>query len=334
MQVSNSDIFMAARYSHTRIDTFRERLEIWKDPPSRQNSESQASTSEDVSKTEDKVSLSNVDPKYLIIKLLLEKLTGKKIRIVEVSELEGADSESLNKLSDAAAASSGNGRVGWGVRYDSSETHQESQEVQFNARGVIKTKDGKNIKFDLHVMLKSNYLSEQNFSFRAGDAKKVDPLVINFNGAASELTDMKFEFDLDADDNKDTISFVTPGSGFLALDKNGDGKINDGSELFGPVTGNGFEELSAYDKDGNSWIDEGDEIYGKLLVWMKDAEGNDRLVNLKEQDIGALYLGNLESKFDIKNSENQTQGEVKRFGIYLTESNPTAGVIQQIDLVV
>jgi len=334
MQVSNSDIFMAARYSHTRIDTFRERLEIWKDAPSRQNSESQASTSEDVPKTEDKVSLSNVDPKYLIIKLLLEKLTGKKIRIVEVSELEGADSESLNKLNDAAAASSGNGHVGWGVRYDASETHQESQEVQFNAQGVIKTKDGKNIKFDLHVMLKSNYLSEQNFSFRAGDAKKVDPLVINFNGAASELTDMKFEFDLDADDNKDTISFVTPGSGFLALDKNGDGKINDGSELFGPVTGNGFEELSAYDKDGNSWIDEGDEIYGKLLVWMKDAEGNDSLVNLNEQDVGALYLGNLESKFDIKNSENQTQGEVKRFGLYLTDTNPTAGVIQQIDLVV
>ena len=67
---------------------------------------------------------------------------------------------------------------------------------------------------------------------------------------------------------------------------------------------------------------------------MKDAEGNDSLVNLNEQDVGALYLGNLESKFDIKNSENQTQGEVKRFGIYLTESNPTAGVIQQIDLVV
>ena len=324
---------MAARYSHTRIDTFRERLEIWKDAPSRQNPEAQGSP-DDVSHTEDKVSLSNVDPKYLIIKLLLEKLTGKKIRIVEVSELEGPDSESLQNLKSSAAASSGNGHVGWGVRYDASETHQESQEVQFNAQGVIKTKDGKDIKFDLHVMLKSDYLSEQNFSFRAGDAKKVDPLVINFNGAASELTDMKFEFDLDADGNNDRIAFVTPGSGFLALDKNGDGTINDGSELFGPVTGNGFEELSAYDKDGNSWIDEGDEIYGKLLVWMKDQEGNDSLVNLKEQDIGALYLGNLESKFDIKNSSNEIQGEVKRFGIYLTESNPTAGVIQQIDLVV
>ncbi len=332
MHIVASDIAMAAHYSHTRTDTFQERLEVWKDAPPRQHPETQ-NASDDASSIDDKVSISTVDPKYLIIKVLIEKLTGKTITIVEMGELEGSDPESLEHLSNTAASSEG-GRAGWGMRYAASETHQENQEVQFTAQGVIRTRDGKEITFNVNVMLKSNYLSEHHVSLRAGDARRVDPLVMHFNGSAAELTDMKFAFDLDADGKTDAIPFVTRGSGFLALDKNGDGTINDGSELFGPVTGNGFGELAAYDNDGNAWIDEGDEIYGKLLIWMKDGEGKDSLVSLKEKGIGALHLGNLQSKFDIKNPSQGLQGEVKRFGIYLTESNPTAGIIQQIDLVV
>ena len=42
------------------------------------------------------------------------------------------------------------------------------------------------------------------------------------------------------------------GSGYLALDKNGDGTINDGSELFGTRNGDGFADLAQYDEDGNA----------------------------------------------------------------------------------
>ena len=49
----------------------------------------------------------------------------------------------------------------------------------------------------------------------------------------TSISDQKFKFDINADGKEDDISFVGKGSGFLALDKNGDGKINDGSELFG-----------------------------------------------------------------------------------------------------
>mgnify|MGYP000465316364 CR=1 FL=1 len=51
------------------------------------------------------------------------------------------------------------------------------------------------------------------------------------------------------------------GSGYLALNKNGDGVINDGSELFGTASGDGFYDLSMYDEDGNGWIDENDHAY-------------------------------------------------------------------------
>ena len=53
----------------------------------------------------------------------------------------------------------------------------------------------------------------------------------------------------------ENIAFVEPGSGMLALDRNGDGKVNDGRELFGPTAGNGFAGACRPDADGNRWID-------------------------------------------------------------------------------
>ena len=77
-------------------------------------------------------------------------------------------------------------------------------------------------------------------------------------------------FDIDADGEEESISYLQGGSGYLALDKNGDGVINDGSELFGTKSGDGFADLAEYDADGNGWIDENDPIFDKLLIWAKD----------------------------------------------------------------
>lgn len=112
--------------------------------------------------------------------------------------------------------------------------------------------------------------------------KKVDPLIVNFSGTAAQLTDTKYQFDLNSDGRKDNISFVQPGSGFLAVDKNDDGKINNGKELFGPNAGNGFDELAKYDADGNQWIDESDPIFKQLKIWTKDAKGNDTFLRRKK----------------------------------------------------
>ena len=51
----------------------------------------------------------------------------------------------------------------------------------------------------------------------------------------------RFAFDLNADGQAEQINFVAPGSGFLVFDRNQDGKVNNGSELFGPTTDNGFQ---------------------------------------------------------------------------------------------
>jgi hypothetical protein len=160
-----------------------------------------------------------------------------------------------------------------------------------------------------------------------------DPLVLNFNGQAAQLTDTKFNFDIDSDGTEDQISFVSSGSGFLAIDKNRDGKVNNGQELFGAVTGDGFAELAAYDDDKNLWIDENDAVYKDLRLWTKDESGRDTLSSLTEKEVGAIYLGQTSTGFSIKNSQNQLYGQIKSTGLFLNE-NGSAGTVQQIDLAV
>jgi len=104
--------------------------------------------------------------------------------------------------------------------------------------------------------------------------KKVDPLVLNFEGNRAELTGAKFAFDLDQDGEQEHISFVGSGSGILVLDRNKDGIVNDGSELFGPSTGNGFNELASLDGDENGWIDENDAAYQDLSVWTRSCNAS------------------------------------------------------------
>ena len=198
----------------------------------------------------------------------------------------------------------------------------------------MRTSDGQEIRFDLSLTMSRSFHVESDTSLRLGDArKKQDPLVINFGGTAAQLTSQRFKFDLNADGNAEDINFVTGGSGFLAIDRNGDGKINNGSELFGTASGNGFADLALLDTDRNGWIDENDPAYAQLRVWTKDASGNDHLATLKQADIGALALASIGTPFDLKNGSNDLQGQIRSSGIFLHESGQ-AGTIQQVDLTV
>ena len=163
---------------------------------------------------------------------------------------------------------------------------------------------------------------------------KTDPLIINLDSNIATVSDQKFLFDLDSDGKSEEISFAGKGSGFLALDKNGDGKINDGSELFGTGSGDGFADLAKYDRDVNGWIDENDDIFDKLRVWTKDEKGRDVLIDLKRADVGAIYLGNANTQFSLKDDENKLNGEIKKTGIYLKESTGSVGTLNHVDLAI
>ena len=208
----------------------------------------------------------------------------------------------------------------------------EVESTTFASKGIVKTADGRNIDFNVEVSMSRAFMQEFNM-LEVQEYIKTDPLMINLDTNIGSVSDQKFYFDLDSDGEKEQISFAGKGSGFLALDKNGDGVINDGSELFGTKSGDGFKDLAAYDEDGNGWIDENDSIFSRLKVWTKDENGNDYLMNLKTADVGAIYLSNADTQFSLKNDENKLNAEIKKTGIYLKESTGAVGTLNHVDLV-
>ncbi len=213
-----------------------------------------------------------------------------------------------------------------------SSFRSETEMTAFSTTGVVQTADGRSIGFNVQVEMSRSFLEANEYITEDTIRIMSDPLVINLDTNVASVTDQKFLFDLDADGILDEISFAGEGSGFLALDKNGDGKINDGTELFGTRSGNGFADLAVYDEDGNGWIDENDSIFDKLMVWTKDATGHDKLVSIGKAGVGAIYLGSASTDFTLRGEENgAVNGQIRRSGVYLKESGE-AGTIQHVDL--
>jgi hypothetical protein len=223
----------------------------------------------------------------------------------------------------------------WEMSVKRTEIHFEEESVNFQSSGEVTTEDGRLIRFSLDLSLDRAFVSrteEETLVQRWQESINLtDPLVISLDGRAPTLTDASFEFDLDSDGKTEKIGFVSSGSGFLAFDKNGDHTINNGSELFGPGTGNGFQELSAFDADHNNWIDENDTVFSELSVWTRDENGQDRLVSLKDAGIGAISIQSAATDFDLTTADNELQGRLKSTGIFLYE-NGKAGFIQEMDL--
>lgn len=265
-----------------------------------------------------------------ILRAMFEKLTGKRMKLIDVDELR-KEVESVQQGQSPQQEQPRQDLEGWGLAYDSFESHYEYEATSVSAAGIIRTEDGREIDFSVELNMSREFYSEQQLSIRAGDALK-DPLVINFDGNAAQLTQKTFSFDIDADGEEDQISFLEKGSGFLALDINQDNRINDGSELFGAMTGDGFQELAGHDHDDNGWIDENDAIYDRLRIWTRDDNGEEQLLALGQQGVGALYLGRVETPFSIKDSANDLMGQVRASGVFLHEDGQ-AGTLQQLDLV-
>lgn len=269
---------------------------------------------------------------FMLLKLLVEHFTHRAVEIFRPAEAVQESSE-VSDIPDASPTSGNDERVGWGLRYDYYESHYESESTSFSATAKVLTADGRELDIALELNMSREFYSSTSVQLRAGDALK-DPLVVNFAAPAAALTQDRFSFDIDADGLDDQVAFVGSGSGFLALDKNSNGVVDNGRELFGALSGNGFADLAKYDQDGNGWIDENDNIYEHLRIWSRDADGNDHLVALSSKDVGAIYLGHVGTEFKLADHNNVQQGQIRDSGIFLRDSSGSAGTVQQIDIVV
>ena len=213
-----------------------------------------------------------------------------------------------------------------------SSSYVEAEALNFKAKAVVKTKD-REIDISLDVSLSRSFVKKTSITMDiVEEAAFIDPLVLSLNGSMPSLSSKTFSFDIDSDGKPDQISQLGRNSAFLALDKNNNGVIDDGNELFGTKSGNGFADLRKYDEDKNGWIDENDAIFDKLRVWQKDGVNN-RLIAIGEVGIGAIYLGDTKTQFSLKDDMNNSLGDIKSSSMFLFE-NGRAGILSHIDFAV
>jgi hypothetical protein len=272
------------------------------------------------------------DVKIRLIKDIIEMFTGRKIEVFKPGELKSDSTGEAPSADNPSTENQAAAPEGWGIDYRYRETRYSKEGVAFTAAGTVGTVDGKTIVFNASLEMSRETYEEVNISLKAGDALK-DPLLIDLAGNGAGFTGAKFTFDIDADGHDELLYTPGPGAGILAYDRNGNGIVDNGTELFGPRTGNGFSELALLDEDNNGWIDEGDSAFNHLRVWEKNGEGTDSVSSLLERGIGALYTGSAKTDYALTTTGNALAGILRESSVYLKENGGT-GILQEVDLVV
>jgi hypothetical protein len=137
------------------------------------------------------------------------------------------------------------------------------------------------------------------------------PILIDLDGAGFQLTSLAdgVWFDIDADGVLEKVSWTQAGVGdaFLFLDRNGNGIVDDGSELFGNFTSqppsetpNGYLALAAFDENGDGILNSEDRVFWWLTLWVDSNHDGisqlHELVRVEEAGIESIDLGYVTSE--------------------------------------
>ena len=130
--------------------------------------------------------------------------------------------------------------------------------------------------------------------------QRTDPLALDLagNGFATRGLENPVNFDLDADGRRDQISVPTGDDALLALDRNANGHIDDGRELFGDQHGaaNGFAELARLDDNRDGRLDLQDALFERLTLLRFDDQGRQHSQSLAEAGVSVIHLQHQEVK--------------------------------------
>jgi len=343
MRISDAGVEFATRYQRQESLNIRERLEVSRvAPPPREavSLSDEAKAMEAADSIRKAAEEAAKDPRLALLAALLARLTGRQLVLRPACGEWGKKPAAEAPPAPAPAPQQ---PLRLAVAYALDAEYRLAESVGFQVEARVRTADGQEIA--VRVAFELSRETVERLNLRVGFGRQPptkDPLVLNFAGTSAELSEGRFAFDLNADGTPEAIPFLASGSAFLAIDRNGDGIVNDGRELFGPTTGDGFQELAALDADGNGFIDEADPAFSRLLLfnphWSiegtgrpNDQSGFDRTaagdwtVPLARAGVGALYVGRVATPFDLG------AGLLRASSFYLTTAGG-AGTLQQVDL--
>ncbi|MBQ1327639.1 MAG: hypothetical protein IIY49_06365 [Eubacterium sp.] len=161
-------------------------------------------------------------------------------------------------------------------------------------------------------------IQDENSDYeKAGKAQPPrDPLIIDLGNDGIELKSLLegVNFDLDRNGFAEKTAWIGEKDGFLALDRNNNGKIDNGGELFGDkvilyngrTSSSGFEALEELDSNGDKVIDINDSKFDELLIWIDENHNGisekEELGKLSEHGIKEISLEKFEDSIVDENS--------------------------------
>ncbi|MCD6619972.1 calcium-binding protein [Aeromonas veronii] len=135
-------------------------------------------------------------------------------------------------------------------------------------------------------------------------SKTTSPIIIDMDGDGIETLskDQGIHFDLDNNQFAERTGWVGKDDALLVMDRDGNGRIDNGTELFGSETilsngkkaANGFMALAELDLNGDGILDATDAAWADLKIWQdKNGDGisqRDELIAISDSGIASLKV--------------------------------------------
>jgi hypothetical protein len=217
----------------------------------------------------------------------------------------------LNKIFELLDAFFSNTETEFQTRFNELLAGLQSIGLLKTPAGTGATTDGQQIQLSqtsFNLQLEFSFESVEIASIKQGEVQQSDPITLDLDGDGIELTSHETgaRFDILGTGSPVNTAFVTGGDAFLAIDRNGNGSIDSGKELFGDQNGarNGFEELRKFDSNSDSVIDARDKDFSALRLFRDNGNGvteTGELISLDEAGIESIDL-------NYRNVDEKTSG--------------------------
>ncbi|MDT0604730.1 hypothetical protein [Thalassotalea castellviae] len=276
-------------------------------------------------------------PKVELLKIILEGYFGKEFGEL-FSELDfQPNNESESTVQDPNQENNVNSSESEQVNIDGipfyssdllkvEQWQHRSQSLNYQMNGEFNI-NGQHLKMDYSFAISTEQTSYSSIEMTAAALK--DPLVVQFGKRSiGEIKD-HHSFDINRDGNLDNLPVFSGDVGYLVYDKNQNLKADDGSELFGPQTGHGFNELAELDSNGNGFIDNEDEVFEHLYLWQPEKSNN--MLSLSDANILAINTSAIDTPFSFYDTQGNIMAEMRRSSFAISTDGVGKGV-HQIDV--
>jgi hypothetical protein len=210
------------------------------------------------------------------------------------------------------------------VKVEQWQSHKQSLHYQMNGAFEF---DGQSVNVNYSFSLSSEQSSYTSIETTAAALK--DPIIVQFGNQGIREIEGKAEFDINQDGELDKLPIFSGDVGYLVYDKNQNLKADNGSELFGPQTGNGFTELAQLDSNKNGFIDSGDEHYDQLYIWQPQQPNS--MTSLTDAKIKAISTSGIDTPFSFYDTKGELSAQMRQSSFAISENGEGRGV-HQVDV--